>query len=155
MSKKSIFALIVLCISLTLSCKKEMGHYDEFYIINNSTHKVEYWAKGFSTKFDAFQDSISTFFPKQSKYYYIDSRGKGGGEVKEDNAIYPAPFHADSVVVCYDDTICITHKSFSGILPINNILDSRLWETNNLGEYQSQHIFTFTDEDYQEAFDNR
>ncbi|MEN8928493.1 MAG: hypothetical protein ABF242_01625 [Flavobacteriales bacterium] len=153
MKTNSILIAIFIGLSL-VGCKKEMGHYDAFYFTNNSSHKVEYQVYGFISKFDSFQDSNSSFLPSESKFYFEDSRVEGGGELKEDYAIYPAPFFGDSVIVCYDDTICITHKHISTI-PMNNILNSGIWFTESIGENKSQHTFSFTDTDYQEAYDNR
>lgn len=133
-----------------------MGHYDEFLIVNNSSHKIEYRAINLNTTNTLVGDSLLILAPTKSKFYCLDRRFKGGGEDKEDYAIYPPMIFADSIIVCYDDTICITHALNNTItIPENNFLYGTSWTTNSLGDRQLKHTFTFTDKDYQEAFDNQ
>jgi len=147
--------IVIFCLTV-ISCKKEMGHYDEFLIINNSSHELEYTVMGVNPTMETIGDLTLKLKSSESKTYTNDTRFKGRGEDKEDYAIYPPMFFADSVIVCYDDTICITHYfGGSNNIPKNNFLWSTPWVTKSIETKQLQHTFTFTDEDYQEAFDNQ
>ncbi|MGB1041591.1 MAG: hypothetical protein ACPGVD_12010 [Flavobacteriales bacterium] len=151
---KNIIFFTITCIIIS-SCKKDMGHYDEFIIMNNSTHKVSYTIYNMNSRVSSYQDSTLTLKPEQSKIFCEDSRFKGGGELKEDYTIPPPPFFADSIRVCYDDTICITHKMITGIPPENNIFIGQSWISNSIGKNQIRHTYSFTIADYQEALDNQ